>query len=590
MSDTERMTQEERGPLAPPAQGGETGGNGQGAGNPIKPHQRLLRSKGFIPTVVVVALVAFVLLSPRMAGSPPRLDSITPARGKPGDVMILTGRNFGYPRDTSEVRISGASPTSQDYGEWTDTRISVTIPDEAASGIVYVITKSGRSSGLLFINQADIPLPASGSARPGDPSIVNNSDNPIQPSAARVGDTITIYGMNFGLEKGTSEVYFTWAGLPSATGGSLDLANLLPARDYNLDYMSWSDREIKLRVPDGAASGNVLVKSDKGTSNAAYFVVNRGAGGRNYSSLRKYSVQYAMDITVSAASGENTLYLWMPRILPTPEQRKIELVAQDPEPLLRTTESTLFALSNLQKGGKYRVSMSWMFDRYAVETQVLANDVPPYVTTTELYARFTAADPLVPSASPEIVKAAAAAVGGEKNPWLKARRIYDYLLTLLTYSPTSGDPIAALRAKRGDAFAFSSLYCALLRATGIPGRMVAGYLVGDASKPTRRHFWDEFYVENLGWVPVDPLLGDEKSLVPTGPSADFDSRAYYFGNLDNQHVTFSKGRQVVSQMSPDGKTKLDAELPYLLSIDEEASGGLAAYSASFEDLVVTGTY
>ena len=84
--------------------------------------------------------------------------------------------------------------------------------------------------------------------------------------------------MNFGLEKGSSEVYFTWAGLRTPTGGSLDLANLLPARDYNLDYISWSDREIKLRVPDGAASGNVLVTSDKGTSNAAYFVVNKGAG------------------------------------------------------------------------------------------------------------------------------------------------------------------------------------------------------------------------------------------------------------------------------------------------------------------------
>ena len=44
----------------------------------IKPHQRILRSKGFIPTVVVSALVIFVLLSPRMAGSPPRLESITP--------------------------------------------------------------------------------------------------------------------------------------------------------------------------------------------------------------------------------------------------------------------------------------------------------------------------------------------------------------------------------------------------------------------------------------------------------------------------------------------------------------------------------
>ena len=100
----------------------------------IKPHQRILRSKGFIPTVVVITLVVFVLLSPRMAGSPPRLESITPTRGKPGDVMILSGRNFGNPRETAEVRISGVSPTSQDYTEWTDTRISLRIPDEATSG------------------------------------------------------------------------------------------------------------------------------------------------------------------------------------------------------------------------------------------------------------------------------------------------------------------------------------------------------------------------------------------------------------------------------------------------------------------------
>ncbi len=93
--------------------------------------------------------------------------------------------------------------------------------------------------------------------------------------------------MNFGLEKGTSEVYFTWAGQQSPSSGSLDLSNLLPARDYNLDYISWSDREIKLRVPDGAASGNVLVTSDKGKSNAAYFVVNKGAGTKNFTSLRE---------------------------------------------------------------------------------------------------------------------------------------------------------------------------------------------------------------------------------------------------------------------------------------------------------------
>jgi transglutaminase-like putative cysteine protease len=538
---------------------------------------------------VVIALATFSLLSPRMAGSPPRLDSMTPTRGKPGDVMIITGRNFGDKRDTSEVRISGVSPTSSDYEDWTDTRISVTIPEEATSGIVYVITKSGRSSGLLFINQVEIPAPASASARPGEPFIMNNSDNPIQPAAARVGDEITIYGMNFGLERGSSEVYFTWAGQQAPSSASLDLANLLPAREYDLTYTSWSDREITLTVPDGAASGNVLVTSDKGTSNAAYFVVNRGAGTKTYGSPRKYSVQYAMEVQVSAAAGENTLYLWMPRVLPSPEQRRIEAVTRDPDPMLENTSAALYSLSNLQKGGKYRIAMSWMFDRYSIETQVSSADVPAYDTTSEMYKAFTAADSVVPSGSPEIVKAAAAAVGQEKNPWVRARRLYDWLLAQVTPTETTADPLTALRSKRGDSFVYSSLYCALTRASGIPSRMVAGYLVGDTGQPTSRHFWDEIYVETLGWIPVDPHMGEGKSPV-VGQDQDVDPKAYYFGNLDNRHVTFTKGLVMVNQMDPKGQARHHAELPYLFSLDEEAVGGLTAYAVRFEDLELTGTY
>jgi hypothetical protein len=120
--------------------------------------------------------------------------------------------------------------------------------------------------------------------------------------------------------------------------------------------------------------------------------------------------------------------------------------------------------------------------------------------------------------------------------------------------------------------------------------MVSGYLVGDSGTPTRRHFWDEFYVETLGWAPVDPLLGDEKSLIPIQPPEDFDGKSYYFGNLDNQHVTFTKGLEEVNQMNPAGRTRVHADLPFLFTIHEEAVGGLTAYTTTFEDLTVTGTY
>jgi hypothetical protein len=562
------------------------GGEGED-GDKVKPHQRILRSKWFVPTLVVAALVIFVFMSTKMGGSPPRLDSIVPSTAKPGEVVILTGRNFGATRETSEVRIFGIAPTSTDYTDWSDTRISVKIPEEATSGIVYVITKNGRSGVLLFINRADIPVPVSGATHQGDPYLPANA---IQPAAAHIGDLITIRGMNFGLEPGNSKVYFTSAALQGASSGTLDPKNMLPADDYNGDSVSWSNIEITLRVPDGAVSGNVLVTSDKGTSNASYFVVNKGAGSKTYSSPRKYSMQYSTDITVTQAAGENALYLWMPVLLRAPEQPRPNTVSIDPAPLLETASADLFSFTNLQKGGKYKVSMSWMLDRYKIETQVNPGDVPLPDTTSDLYKTFTAPDTYVPSANTDIVKAAVMVVGAEKNPWLKARRIYDWLLTQVTYSPAAKDTVAALKTKRGDVFVFSSLYCALLRAQGVPARMVSGYLIGEQGQAAQRHFWDEFYIDTLGWIPVDPFLGDDGTRAPSSLAVGTDARAYYFGNLDNQHIVLTKGLDTVSQMLPAGVARQDRDLPYMLSFQEEAVGGGFSYSTSFEDLTVTGWY
>jgi hypothetical protein len=550
--------------------------------------RRIVHSKPFVPTVVVVGLVCVVLLSSRLAGRPPVVDAITPTAGKAGEVMIITGRWFG--RERGEVRIAGISPTSSDYSEWNDTRISVTIPEEAGSGLVHVVTSNGASRGLLFINADDIPVLASGPGKAGEPWVTA-----IEPLAAKVGDTITISGMNFGLEKGASEVYFAWTGGAGAMGAvSSDLGQLAPAREYNLDYRSWSDREIVLRVPDGAASGNVLVTTDKGRSNSVYFETLAGAGLKFFSRPRTTTVQYGMSVHNVAASGGNTLFLWLPRVIQAPEQRKIQLVRQSPEPVVGDHHNVaLFRLENLARGDRENVVFGFMYERYQVETQVSAAKVPlTYQATADLAARFTAADALVPSAAPEVAKAAATAVGAEKNPYLKARRIYEWMLNLLSRGSTgrTADAVAALKAKRGDAFAYSSLFCALLRAAKVPSRMVAGALVGETGQPTLAHWWDEFYIETIGWIPVDPLLGDEDLGVGLPADPEVERRAFYFGNLDNRHLTFSKGVDEVSRMAPDGRAVRHADFPWLVNVHEEAVGGLTSWTTTFDGVEVTGVY
>jgi transglutaminase-like putative cysteine protease len=293
------------------------------------------------------------------------------------------------------------------------------------------------------------------------------------------------------------------------------------------------------------------------------------------------------------ASGGNTLFLWLPRVIQTPEQRKIRLVRQTPEPVVGDHNNVaLFRLENLVRGDREDVVFGFMYERYQVETQVSAAKVPQtYAATEDLAARFTAADALVPAA-PEIAKAAATAAGAEKNPYLKARRIYEWMLNQLSRGPTgrTADAAAALKAKRGDAFTYSSLYCALLRAAKVPSRMVAGALVGDTGQPTLPHYWDEFYIETIGWIPVDPLLGDEDLGVGLPADPEVERRAFYFGNLDNRHLTFSKGIDEVSRMAPDGRAVRRADFPWLASVHEEAVGGLTSWTTTFDGVEVTGVY
>lgn len=86
----------------------------------------------------------------------------------------------------------------------------------------------------------------------------------IIPSSARIGDTVTITGLNFGTSRGSGFVSFTGA---NAT-----------------DYLSWNDTEIKLKVPVGTTTGKVSVTVNGVKSNEVDFIlITTGPG--NYETV-----------------------------------------------------------------------------------------------------------------------------------------------------------------------------------------------------------------------------------------------------------------------------------------------------------------
>jgi transglutaminase-like putative cysteine protease len=131
------------------------------------------------------------------------------------------------------------------------------------------------------------------------------------------------------------------------------------------------------------------------------------------------------------------------------------------------------------------------------------------------------------------------------------------------------------------------LFCALARAAGAPAIPVSGVLM-DRNRIAGSHYWAEFWVDGFGWIPVDPALGG--GAAPPSFVLRADRASYYFGSLDNQRVSFSRGFTALSQMDPRSRV-LTRERDYALqSLWEEAAGGLESYSSFWSDVTINGVY
>ena len=159
--------------------------------------------------------------------------SITPTSAKVGDLVTIKGTDFGYSRGTNAIYFNGTIAT--EYQSWTETEIVVRVPDNASNGKVTLKIATRESNKLDF---EVIPFLMS-----------------ITPASVQLGGMTTIAGTGFGLTRGTSFVTFTG----SAVNAS--------------DYIGWSPSAITVKVPSGAKTGNVTVKTGNIISNELDYIV-----------------------------------------------------------------------------------------------------------------------------------------------------------------------------------------------------------------------------------------------------------------------------------------------------------------------------
>ncbi len=177
-------------------------------------------------------------------------------------------------------------------------------------------------------------------------------------------------------------------------------------------------------------------------------------------------------------------------------------------------------------------------------SKIVASNTP---ANTEL-ERYLQPDKLVPL-NGVIADLAKEHTAGDTSQLAKARHIYDYVVATMRYDKSGegwgrGDAIWACSSKRGNCTDFHSLLIGMMRASGIPARFEIGFPLPEGKNEgdiPGYHCWAEFYLDGIGWVPVDA------SEAWKNPA----KRDYFFGAHDVNRVFFTYGRDL--RLSPEQK-------------------------------------
>jgi transglutaminase-like putative cysteine protease len=557
-----------------------------------------------LPQIIPIVLVAaFSIVYTNCTNDRPYITDISPKFGSEGDIITINGEHFGEGGEQAYITIAGERPTASSYTLWQDDTIKVKITRSGVSGLVYVFSDGKQSNGVVFSDRDAIPqMPRAENAVQAEPMI-----DTINPKTVSPGDLLTITGNGFGVSRENTGVFFTW----DITGRTMRLE--LPVSVSEGGYESWGEREIRVRVPDGTGTGLITVTDvDSGgrpiepsgpvvPGGQTSLDISQTRGKKTLRDSREYIVALSTDVIVREATVPNALYLAVPSPVSGASQQITRVLSRMPLPFAEYHRgTTLYRIADMKQGETVQVSVSYLVTVCVVETTVVQPQVSPSQDMRlSVYKTYLGSTPLIPAGNKEIAAKAASITGRERNPYLKAQLIYRALLNELTITATGGTAgptgvsgtlnaaLAALQNKTTDSYGASLLFSALCRAAGIPAAPYGGVLV-NADRSTVKHYWTAFWIDGIGWIPVDLAFG--AGAAPENWTLRADHAAWYFGNMDNQRIAFSFGETILSPVDPRGRTAGRDRAYALQNIWEEAVGGLESYSSLWSDVSINGIY
>lgn len=246
---------------------------------------------------------------------------------------------------------------------------------------------------------------------------------------------------------------------------------------------------------------------------------------RPYINPVEFMASGALSIAREKLPETGLLRLWIPLPVQTAAQDNIRVISINPAKYMklppRTSGDIGLAYMEIpleELKGDLDVSVDFLFKHYQQRFIVDPNNVGKYDWNSFLYKEYTRSWKNI-SITKAIRQKAKEIVGKERNPYLAAKKIYDYVVNHIQYSfmphltlNVLGSPESVFVHEKGygDCGAQSVYFSALCRAAGIPARTTGGMQL--CPENPSDHFWAEFYLPNYGWIPVDTSVAQTAEL------------------------------------------------------------------------------
>jgi hypothetical protein len=275
---------------------------------------------------------------------------------------------------------------------------------------------------------------------------------------------------------------------------------------------------------------------------------------------------FTYSTTVTGLPEGKSARIWLP-VAHSDDDQDVSIEAKDVPKDAKITECTktgnqyLYVEAKPNADGNIPLSIT-----YKVTRREVKGGSKKDVMSKEQLARLLEADAMVPVGGKPVdqIKEKLKLNDKElpKDEMAAAKVLYDAVNAHMKYGKPKdkawgrGDSVYAATECVGNCTDFHSLFMSLARSEKIPCNFVIGFplpMTPGAGEIPGYHCWAWFKTKANGWVPVDISEANKEPKMA----------GYYFGNLTDNRVAFTTGRDLSLEPKQDGKPLNFLIYPYV---------------------------